>query len=56
MFAVADVTEGVIHAVIDIEAPPGRVFEALTSTEQLARWWGSETSYRTHDVARTNSS
>ncbi len=49
MFAVADVTEGVIHAVIDIEAPPGRVFAALTSTEQLASWWGSDSSYRTHD-------
>lgn len=49
MFAVADVTEGVIHAVIDIAAPPARVFEALTTPAQLASWWGSATMYRTHD-------
>lgn len=49
MFALADVTQGVIHAVIDIEAPPQRVFTALTSADQLASWWGSESTYRTHD-------
>ena len=49
VFAVADVTQGVIHAVIDIAAPPERVFAALTSPEQLASWWGSADTYRTHD-------
>lgn len=49
MFAVADVTLGVIHAVIDIAAPPERVFEALTTPAQLAIWWGSAETYRTHD-------
>lgn len=49
MFAVADVTEGVIHAVVEIAAPPERVFEALTTPAQLAAWWGSATMYRTHD-------
>jgi uncharacterized protein YndB with AHSA1/START domain len=49
MFAVADVNAGAIHAVIDIDAPPSRVFDALTSPEQLASWWGSADTYRTHD-------
>lgn len=49
MSAVADVTRGVIHAVIDIAAAPARVFEALTSPAQLASWWGSADTYRTHD-------
>jgi uncharacterized protein YndB with AHSA1/START domain len=49
VFAVADVTQGSIHAVIEIKAPPARVFAALTSPEQLASWWGSDSTYRTHD-------
>lgn len=51
VFAVADVTRGVIHAVIDIAAPPARVFEALVDPAQLASWWGSPETYRTHDWA-----
>jgi len=44
--AVADVTEGVILARVEIAAPPERVFRALT-TEELTRWWGADELYRT---------
>jgi len=44
--AVADVTQGMLLATIDIAAPPERVFRAVTS-EELTRWWGSEDTYRT---------
>lgn len=44
--AVADVTRGMLLAMIDIAAPPERVFRAVTS-EELTRWWGSEDTYRT---------
>jgi len=44
--AVADVTQGMLLATIDIAAPPHRVFRAVTS-EELTRWWGSEETYRT---------
>lgn len=44
--AVADVTQGMLLATIDIKAPPERVFRAVT-TEELTRWWGSEDTYRT---------
>jgi uncharacterized protein YndB with AHSA1/START domain len=47
--AVADVTEGTIHASIDIDAAPEEVFDALVEPEQLAAWWGSADSYRTFD-------
>ena len=32
---------------IEIEAPPHKVFEALTDPAQLAEWWGSPDTYRT---------
>ena len=44
--AVADVTQGMLLATIDIQAAPERVFRAVTS-EELTRWWGSEDTYRT---------
>lgn len=44
--AIADVTQGMLLATIDIKAPPERVFRAVT-TEELTRWWGSEDLYRT---------
>jgi uncharacterized protein YndB with AHSA1/START domain len=44
--AVADPVEGVILARVDIEAPPERVFRALT-TEEVTEWWGSPELYRT---------
>jgi uncharacterized protein YndB with AHSA1/START domain len=45
--AIADVTQGTILATVDIAAPPERVFRALTTPEELVRWWGSEEAYRT---------
>lgn len=48
MRAVADVTRGVVHAEIEIAAPPEAVFDALTEPEQLATWWGGD-QYRTFD-------
>jgi uncharacterized protein YndB with AHSA1/START domain len=44
--AVADVTRGMLLAMIDIAASPERVFRAVTSDE-LVRWWGSADTYRT---------
>jgi len=44
--AIADVTEGIVLARVEIFAPPERVFRAIT-TEELAKWWGSAELYRT---------
>ena len=44
--SVADVTEGVIHASVEIAAPPERVFRALTDGNEVVRWWGSPDTYR----------
>mgnify|MGYP001545180997 CR=1 FL=1 len=44
-----DAARGTIHASVDIAAPPDAVFEALLDPAQLATWWGSDDSYRTHD-------
>ena len=43
--AVADVTAGSLVATVDIEAPPARVFTAV-STPEIAEWWGSADTYR----------
>jgi uncharacterized protein YndB with AHSA1/START domain len=40
---------GTIIGDIEIEAPPEAVFDALTTPEDLAAWWGAEGVYRTHD-------
>lgn len=48
--AVADVSEGLILARVEISAPPERVFRALT-TEELTRWWGADDLYRTTSFA-----
>ncbi len=45
--AVADVGAGTILATVDIAAPPERVFRALTTPEDVIRWWGSDEVYRT---------
>jgi uncharacterized protein YndB with AHSA1/START domain len=45
--ALADLKDGVIHASIEIEAPPDAVFEAFTDPAQLAAWWGSPDTYST---------
>ena len=47
--AVADIVAGTIHAVVEIAAPPERVFRALCEPEELAAWWGSADTYRTFD-------
>jgi uncharacterized protein YndB with AHSA1/START domain/uncharacterized protein YciI len=44
--AVADITEGIVLARVEIAAPPERVFRALT-TEELTSWWGADDLYRT---------
>ena len=43
--AVADVTAGMLLASVEINAPPERVFRALTSAD-IAKWWGSPDLYR----------
>lgn len=44
--AIADVTDGVVLATVDIAVPPERVFRALTTSE-LTNWWGSAELYTT---------
>ncbi len=34
---------------IEIDAPPEAVFDALTTPDDLAAWWGADGVYRTHD-------
>jgi uncharacterized protein YndB with AHSA1/START domain len=43
--AVADGGGGTIIAVADVDAPPDRVFRALTTSE-VERWWGHSDYYR----------
>lgn len=43
--AIADVTQGMLLATIDIAVPAERVFRAITS-EEVALWWGSPDLYR----------
>ncbi|HKU40384.1 MAG TPA: SRPBCC domain-containing protein [Polyangiales bacterium] len=45
--AVADTGSGTVLATVEIAAPPERVFKALTTPEEIVRWWGSDTMYRT---------
>jgi uncharacterized protein YndB with AHSA1/START domain len=47
--SVADVTTGVIHASVEIAAPPERVFRALTDPNEVVRWWGSPETYQVDD-------
>lgn len=44
--AIADTSEGIVLARVEIEAPPERVWKAIT-TDELTRWWGSPEMYRT---------
>ncbi len=44
-----DSARGIVHASVDIAAPPDAVFQALLDPAQLATWWGSDDSYRTRD-------
>lgn len=48
MRAVADLSRGVIHASVEIAAPPELVWDAITEPSQLASWWGGDL-YRTYD-------
>lgn len=43
--AVADVSAGLLLADVEIAAPIERVFRAI-STAEVARWWGSDETYR----------
>jgi uncharacterized protein YndB with AHSA1/START domain len=43
--AVADLTDGLVLASVEIAAPPERVFRAISSAE-IAEWWGSAETYR----------
>jgi uncharacterized protein YndB with AHSA1/START domain len=44
--AVADTSEGIVLARVDIMAPPERVWNAIT-TNELTKWWGSPDMYST---------
>jgi uncharacterized protein YndB with AHSA1/START domain len=35
-----------IHHVVEIAAPPGKIFAALTTTEGLSGWWTTKVSAR----------
>jgi uncharacterized protein YndB with AHSA1/START domain len=45
--AVADVQTGTILASVEIAASPERVFRALTTPDEIVRWWGADDMYRT---------
>lgn len=45
--AVADLTGGTIIATVEIAAPIERVFRAITSSEEIVRWWGAPDVYTT---------
>lgn len=45
--SVADPAEDIALATVDVAAPPDRVFRALTASEDVVRWWGSDDVYRT---------
>lgn len=45
--AIADVSDGVVLATVEIMAPLERVFRALTDPRDLVKWWGAPEAYRT---------
>jgi uncharacterized protein YndB with AHSA1/START domain len=45
--AVADPTDGIILASVDIAVSPERVFAALTDGGEIIQWWGDDAVYRT---------
>ncbi len=49
--SIADIERGVILARVEIAAPPERVFRALTSADEITRWWGSCETYKTEKWA-----
>jgi uncharacterized protein YndB with AHSA1/START domain len=49
MTAIAEVIQGVVKAIVDIDVPLAAVFDALTNPAELTAWWGSPDTYRTFD-------
>jgi uncharacterized protein YndB with AHSA1/START domain len=45
--AIADVTEGTLLATVTVAASIERVFQALTSEQELPKWWGEDGLYHT---------
>jgi uncharacterized protein YndB with AHSA1/START domain len=45
--SIADVTSGTIHAEVEIQASPERVFRAITDGAEITRWWGDPDQYQT---------
>lgn len=45
--AIADVSQGLVLATVDIRAAPERVFRALTDGAEIVKWWGSDELYWT---------
>ncbi|MBS2022232.1 MAG: SRPBCC domain-containing protein [Deltaproteobacteria bacterium] len=43
--AIADVSANAVVADVEIAAPPERVFQALTSPDEVTQWWGSPDLY-----------
>jgi len=46
MTAVVDLASGTITASIEVAATPEAVFRALTTSEEMCSWWGSDDTYR----------
>ncbi len=44
--AIADLSRGMVLAVVEIDVPPERVFRALTDPDELIQWWGSPDTYQ----------
>jgi len=45
MTAVVDLTSGTVTGDIEIAATPEAVFRALTTSEEMCSWWGSDDTY-----------
>lgn len=45
MTAVVDLASGTITASIEVAATPDAVFRALTTSEEMCSWWGSDDTY-----------
>lgn len=48
--AVADLSQGTIIAMVEIAAPPERVFRAISDPNEIVKWWGSDQVYRTTEA------
>ena len=46
---IAEIHGSTVVGQIEIDAAPENVFDAMTDPAQLAEWWGSPDTYRTHD-------